>query len=57
VRHEKYNILVGKNDGKRPIGRPRRRWEDYIRMDLRETGWRVWTRLIWLRIGISGGIV
>jgi len=57
VRHEKYNILVGKNDGKRPIGRPRRRWEDYIRMDLREIGWRVWTRLIWLRIGISGGIV
>jgi hypothetical protein len=30
---------VGKLDGKRPLGRPRRRWEDNIKMDLRETGW------------------
>jgi hypothetical protein len=34
-----YRILVGKSEGKRPIGRPRRRWEDNIRMDLREIGW------------------
>jgi hypothetical protein len=34
-----YNILVGKLEGKRPLGRPRRRWEDNIRMDLREIGW------------------
>jgi hypothetical protein len=33
-----YKILVGKLDGKRPLGRPRRMWEDGIRMDLRETG-------------------
>jgi hypothetical protein len=33
-----YKILVGKPEGKRPIGRPRRRWEDGIRMDLREIG-------------------
>jgi hypothetical protein len=33
-----YKILVGKPEGKRPRGRPRRRWEDEIRMDLRETG-------------------
>jgi len=33
-----YKILVGKPEGKRPLGRPRRRWEDYIRMDLREMG-------------------
>jgi hypothetical protein len=33
-----YKILVGKPEGKRPLGRPRRRWEDGIRMDLRETG-------------------
>jgi hypothetical protein len=33
-----YKILVGKSEGKRPLGRPRRRWEDGIRMDLRETG-------------------
>jgi hypothetical protein len=33
-----YRVLVGKLEGKRPLGRPRRRWEDGIRMDLRETG-------------------
>jgi hypothetical protein len=33
-----YNILVGKPDGKRPLGRPRRRWEDNIKMDLEEIG-------------------
>jgi hypothetical protein len=31
-------ILVGKPDGKRPLGRPRHRWEDNIKIDLRETG-------------------
>jgi hypothetical protein len=34
-----YNILTGKPEGKRPLGRPRRRWEDNIRMDLRKIGW------------------
>jgi hypothetical protein len=34
-----YRILVGKPEGKRPLGRRRRRWEDNIRMDLREIGW------------------
>jgi hypothetical protein len=34
-----YRILVGKSEGKRPLGRPRRRWEDNIRMDVREIGW------------------
>jgi hypothetical protein len=34
-----YRILVGKPEGKRPLGRPRRRWEDNIRIDLREIGW------------------
>jgi hypothetical protein len=33
-----YKVLVGKPEGKRPRGRPRRRWEDGMRMDLRETG-------------------
>jgi hypothetical protein len=33
-----YKFLVGKPEGKRPPGRPRHRWEDGIRMDLRETG-------------------
>jgi hypothetical protein len=34
-----YRILVGKPEGKRPLGRLRRRWEDNIRMDLGEIGW------------------
>jgi hypothetical protein len=34
-----YRILVGKPEGKRPLGRPRRRWVDNIKMDLREIGW------------------
>jgi hypothetical protein len=42
-----YKVLVGKPEGKRPLGRPRRRWEDGIRMDLRETnlGGVDWIRL------------
>jgi hypothetical protein len=34
-----YRLLVGMPEGKRPLGRPRRRWVDNIRMDLREVGW------------------
>jgi hypothetical protein len=34
-----YRILVGKPEGKRPLGRPRRRWVNNIKMDLRETEW------------------
>jgi hypothetical protein len=34
-----YRVLVGKPEGKRPLGRPRRRWVDNIKMDLREIGW------------------
>jgi hypothetical protein len=34
-----YRLLVGKPDGKRPLGRPRRRWVDNIRMYLGEVGW------------------
>ena len=33
-----YRVLVGKPEGKRPLGRPRRRWEDNIKMDLQEVG-------------------
>jgi hypothetical protein len=35
----KRKILVGKPEGKSPLGRPRRRWVDNFKMDLRETGW------------------
>ena len=34
-----YRVLVGKPEGRRPLGRPRRRWEHDIRMDLREVMW------------------
>jgi hypothetical protein len=57
---EKRNVLmisVGKPEGKRPLGRPRRRWVDNIKMDLREIGCLVWTGLIWFRIGTSGGLL
>jgi hypothetical protein len=42
-----YKILVRKPEGKRPLGRPKRRWEDGIGMDLKETGWGCvdWIRL------------
>jgi len=33
-----YRVLVGKPEGKRPLGRPRHRWEDNIKMDLQEVG-------------------
>jgi hypothetical protein len=34
-----YRVLVGKPEGKRPLGRPRRRWKDDIKMDLQVVGW------------------
>ena len=48
-----YRVLVGKPEGKRPLGRPRRRWVDNIRMDVRDVG--MWTGLGWPRIGTGGG--
>jgi hypothetical protein len=47
-------VLVGKPKGKRPLGRPRCRWEDNIKMDLHEMGCGGWTRSIWLKIGTGG---
>ena len=42
--------------GKRPVGRPRRRWEDDIKMDLQEVGFgRAWTGSSWLRLGTRAG--
>jgi hypothetical protein len=46
---------VGKLEGNRPLGRPRRRWEDEIGMDLREIGWGVCIGFNWLKIGNSNG--
>jgi hypothetical protein len=50
-----HRVLVGKPAGKRPLGRPRRRWENNIKMDLQEVGGVMWTGWSWLRIGTVGG--
>jgi hypothetical protein len=54
-----YKILVGKPEGKRPLGRPlgrpRGRWEVNIKMDLKDVVCGVWTGLSWLRIEKGGG--
>jgi hypothetical protein len=55
VRRGAYRVLAGKSERKRPLGIPRRRWEDNIKIDLQEVGWEVWTGLSWLRIGKGGG--
>jgi hypothetical protein len=46
-----YKVLMGKQEGKRPLEKPRHRWEDGIRMDLREIGWGSveWIQLDWDR--------
>jgi hypothetical protein len=52
-----YKVLVEKPEGKRSLGRPRHRWEDGIRMDLREIGLGVWIGFEWLRIETCGGLL
>jgi hypothetical protein len=54
-----YRILMGKTEGKRPLGRPRHRWVDNIKMGRREIGWdgMVWIGLICLKIVTSGGLL
>ena len=49
-----FKILTSKPTGKRPLWRPRRRWEDNFRMDLKEIGINTRNGIIWLRIGIIG---
>jgi hypothetical protein len=49
-----YKVVAGKLEGKRPLGRPRRRWEDGIRIDLREI---VWIGFDWLRTRTGGGLL
>ena len=50
-----YRVLVRKREGKRPLGRSRRIWEDNIKMDFRKWDVRAWTGSIWLRIGTGSG--
>ena len=51
-----YWVLVGKAEGKRPLGRPRHKCEDSIKMELQE-GLGTWTEWIWLRIGTGGELL
>jgi hypothetical protein len=46
-----YRVLVGKPEGKRPLGKPRRRWVGNIKMDLQNVQCEAWTGSMWLRIG------
>jgi hypothetical protein len=49
-----YGVLVCKREGKKPIGRPRRRWEDNIKIEIQEMELGLWTGSSWLRIVICG---
>jgi hypothetical protein len=51
-----HRVLMGKPEDKRSLGRPRLRWEDGIRMDLRVIGWG-WRGFSWLRIWSGGGLL
>jgi hypothetical protein len=55
VRKSACSVLVGRPEGKRPLGRPRYRWEDNIKIDLQDVGGEAWTGLIWFRIGTGDG--
>jgi len=50
-----YRVLVVKSEGKRPLGRPRRRWEDNIKIVNRKWDVWAWTGLVCLRIRTGGG--
>jgi hypothetical protein len=52
-----YKFLVGQPEGNRPLERPRHRWEDNIKMDLKVVGWAAWTGLIWLSIRTGGRLL
>jgi hypothetical protein len=56
-RKNAYKILVGKPEGRRPLGRPRLKWVDGIKMDLREIGW---DGMDWIDLAqdrVSGGLL
>jgi hypothetical protein len=52
-----YRVLVGKPERRKLLGRKRRRWEDNIKMGIRELGWGAWTGSILLSMGKGGGLV
>jgi len=50
----RYRVLVGKLEGKRPLGRTWHNWKDDIKIDFQEVEWGVWTGSSWLVIGTVG---
>jgi hypothetical protein len=52
-----YRVLVGQPDGKTPLGRPRRRWKDNIKWISERLDAAIWTGLIWLMMGTTGGLL
>jgi hypothetical protein len=50
-------VLMGRSEGGKQLGRPRRRWKDNIKMDPKKWIARAWTRLIWFRIWTSGRLL
>jgi len=50
-----HRVLVGRPDGKKQLGRPKRRWKDNIEVD--GMGWEKWTGLIWLGTGTGAGFL
>jgi hypothetical protein len=53
-RRDACSVLVGKPEANRTLGRPRRRWEDNIKIYIQEIGCGTWSELIWLSTGRSG---
>jgi hypothetical protein len=52
-----YKILIRTPEGNRTLGRPRRRWENNIKMDFRKIWFGMWILLIWLGIETGGGLL
>jgi len=52
-----YRVVVVKSEGKRPLGRPRRRWEDNIKMDLQELGCGSMDGIELVQYGTGGGLL
>ena len=52
-----YRVLLGKPEERRPLGRPRLRWEDNIKLDVVDVEWEAWSGLILLRIGTGGRLL
>jgi len=56
-RRSAYTILVGKSEKKRPLGRPKRRWGDNMKMDIQEVGCGICTGFIWLKLRTDDGLL